>query len=198
MLRNWLTVLLRQFTRKKANSSVYLFAVSLVTMSSMLNNQAIAQNKNKERIEKLRLLHILKGDWELNSTMIPLNAPKITEHGSMSCSIVFDSTYVECHVELENQRRRKRFYREFITYNPDSARYELLYLYSDNPSRIVEYGKLDKNELIAETTLTLAGGKQESIQTLFRISDNNNLYLQSRSSMTNNEIDYLCWYKRKK
>ena len=177
----------------------YTRILSIITMLSgmiAIGSNLRAQSLGRQRIEKIRQIKVMAGNWELNTTMIPLNAPRISEKGSMHCSIVFDSTYVECQVELTNERGQKRSYRQFTTYNPQTAQYEILYLYSGSPMRILEFGEFANNELRSKTTIKQSNGSEEIIQTLLRMSDPNNLYFESRSSVTKNEIDYTCTYKR--
>jgi Protein of unknown function (DUF1579) len=174
-------------------SLIFLAAFNLLTTTLLP-----AQKRGNERIEKIKAISVIVGTWELKSTMIPLNAPKITESGTMHCTVMFDSTYLECQVKLTNQSGRKRAFKQFITYNPKSKQYEIVYLYSGSPMRIIEFGKLVNNELSTKTTFTQPDGKTEAIKTLLRLGDPNNLYFESRSSHTNNEVDYMCEYKRVK
>ena len=107
---------------------------------------------------------------------------------------MFDSTYVECDVSLTNGNGKVRGYRQVVTYNPDSSRYEVLYLYNGTAMRVLEFGHLSNGELKTWTTLSLPGGKVESIDCSLKMINKDELFFESRSSETRGEVDYTCRY----
>ena len=158
----------------------------------------LAQSRHRARITNLKPLNVLVGEWDLSTTMIPLSGSRTTESGAMACVSLYDSTYVECNVRLANAKGQVRSYKQFITYNAESAQFEVLYLYSGTPMRIVETGPMKDGTLITTTTISTNPGKPETITSSLKVVDNNNLWFESRSTATSGEVDYTCRYSRKK
>jgi hypothetical protein len=157
---------------------------------------ANSQSKNKIRLDHMSNINALLGTWDLKTKMI---SPGRTteEKGLMTCRTLFDSTYIECETKLSYQNR-SRAYKVLITYQPDSSRFEQIYFYSDSPMRITEYGEFTGNELKTTTTFTNYKGQQETVNVSLQFKDRNNLFMESRSTATNNEVDYECIFTRKR
>lgn len=175
-------------------------SIAAFTMMLLLaaTQPGAAQMKSaNSRVERLRPLFTLIGDWELRTRMIPLKGTIREETGTMNCTCLYDSTYIQCDVSLTGYDARKRAYKTFITWEPDSSRFVQLYLYSDSPVRIIEWGEYKQGTFRTTTSFTNYLGKAETIHTLLTIKDINNMVFESRSSLTNGDVDYECWYKRK-
>lgn len=151
---------------------------------------------NKTRKQKMNELKPLIGSWELHTKMISPSRPVIEESGSMTCRAIFDSTYIECDTYL-TYKKYARSYKVLITYATDSSRYEQVYFYNDSPARIIEYGQFENKELLTQTSFRNSQGNTESITVSLKFTDHNNLFMESRSSATNNEVDYQCTFRRK-
>ena len=164
-----------------------------ITVSLAIPNQPPVQSN---RIAKMRLLSLLAGTWELRARMMPANGKPMDEHGTIKCQFLFDSTYLECNAKLTNTRGTTRSYKQFVTYNLDSAQYELLYLYSGTPARIEERGQLTSNGLTTKGSYRLPDGRREHIATAMTWTDKNSLHYESRSSATLWEVDYTCSFTR--
>lgn len=155
-----------------------------------------SQTKTKIRADNMHHINAMIGTWDLQTKMISPGRT-IEEKGSMTCQSMFDSTYVECDAKLFYQNR-SRGYKVLITYQPDSSRFEQIYFYSDSPQRIIEFGTFSGNELKTTTTFTNNNGQPETVSVSLKFKDHNNLFMESSSTSTNNEIDYQCTYTRKR
>ena len=159
---------------------------------------AYSQGRHRLRITNLKPLNVLIGDWDLKTTMIPLTGSRTTESGTMACVSLYDSTYVECNVRLTNTNGQSRSYKQLITYNAEAAQFEVLYIYSGTPMRIVETGQIKDRTLLTSTTISPNPGKPETITSSLKVVDGDNLWFESRSTATNGEVDYTCSFSRKK
>jgi hypothetical protein len=167
--------------------------IILLSWSSLM---AYSQSKPGLRVERMRDIDALLGSWDLKTKMISPGRT-IEETGSMTCRSLFDSTYIECESHLRYQNR-SRAYKTLITYQADSARYEQIYFYSDSPQRIIETGHFSENELKTTTTFINYKGNAETVSVSLKFTDNNNLFMESRSTATDNEVDYQCTFTRKR
>lgn len=166
-----------------------ILTIALVFISISVYSQ------NKVRVQKMRDLKIMLGSWDVNTKMMPPGQPVIPETGTMTCKSLYDSTYIECDVALTNGRS-KRAYKAFVTYDPDSSRYVQHYLYSNMPILITETGIIKGNEFTTVAKFTNQGGKQETVTAILKIGKDQ-LEYESRSTSTNDEIDYVASYKKR-
>ena len=155
--------------------------IKVVTLLLLINCSSSGQFQNSILRQKIKLLQPFEGSWTAEVKLHARNGTIIEETGIYKISWVLDGTYLQWHAFLRDKKDTNKI-RNFIimtTYNPDSVRYENLYLYRASPMKVFETGVYDAESREYKTAAFIPledGFRDEYVRTITRIvSDSNRI-----------------------
>lgn|GEM_PF-6147139 len=147
--------------------------------------------------EKIKLLQPFAGNWSAEVKLHARDGRTFYESGTYQVSWILDSTYLQWHAYLNSKSNSKRI-RNFMilmTYNPDSANYENLYIYRGSPMKVFEKGNFDPANMQYITTAFIPledGVHDEHVRTITKISgDHNHISYVHYSRYSNESAEIL-------
>jgi hypothetical protein len=142
----------RLFRSSRAFAAVSLLASGVFAFPKLPHAQATP----------LDSLRSLIGVWDTQDTYHPETGAPSVESGVRTCALVMNDSYVQCETIAQRANGRSRAYRFLINYNRDSARYEMLSIWSNIPLKLVQkLMPLDQNRRWRVTNLALVGAPLE-------------------------------------
>ena len=129
--------------------------------------------------EKIKLLQPFEGKWVAEVKLHSRDGRTVEEAGTYDISWVLDCTYLQWQAYLRSKKDTNwlRNFIIFITYNPDSSRYENLYLYRASAMKVFEHGSFNPvtKEYTTSAFIPLEDGSHdEHVRTITKISGDNN------------------------
>jgi len=82
-------------------------------------------------------LRPLLGVWDTRDVYYPAAGDSSIETGVRTCEFVMNDTYIQCETRASRAGGRERTYRFMINYNRNTARFEMLSLWSNVPHKAV-------------------------------------------------------------
>lgn len=130
-----------------------LLAITLITIAT---TQVDAQTP-------LDALRPLIGVWDTHDTYHPETGPPIVERGVRTCDLVLHGSYIQCETIAPRPNGRERSYRFLINFNGDSARYEMLSIWSNIPPKLVQrLTPTDDNRRWTISNIAIVGAEPSS------------------------------------
>jgi hypothetical protein len=111
----------------------------------------------------LDALRPLIGVWDTHDTYHPDSGAPIVERGVRTCELVMHGSYIQCETFAPRLNGRDRTYRFLINFNRDSARYEMLSIWSNIPPKLVQQlTPSDENRRWHITNIAIVGGERSA------------------------------------
>jgi hypothetical protein len=161
-----------------------------------ITQTAVAQKSLATLRQNMSVMASLPGTWHVTANEISPDGKKTALHGTYIISWALDSTYLRIAATLEeNISHKKRAFECLVTYNPDSAQYELSYFYSRQAFRVFERGKWNAPSKIITTrgTLVFGGGGRYYVHTELNLTNKNEMTWNSWAKTKPEQKEFPDW-----